>query len=106
MLKIINDDAKVYDDCPKLWAYLSRVGAVPKNFRRYVVLEDNDGSGYERERATITIKDGVVSSSDPAFAPSADELLAFIADAPIVMHNASFDVGFLNAELLLSLIHI
>ncbi len=35
----------------------------------------------------------------PLFKDIADELLAFIADAPIVMHNASFDVAFLNAEL-------
>src|SRR3546814_14268075 len=26
-------------------------------------------------------------------------LLEFIADAPLVIHNAEFDVGFLNAEL-------
>jgi DNA polymerase-3 subunit epsilon len=35
----------------------------------------------------------------PLFQQVADEWLAFIGEAPIVMHNASFDVGFLNAEL-------
>jgi DNA polymerase-3 subunit epsilon len=35
----------------------------------------------------------------PLFAEVADELLAFIADAPLVAHNAAFDLGFLNAEL-------
>lgn len=35
----------------------------------------------------------------PLFADVADEFIAFIGDAPLVMHNASFDVGFLNAEL-------
>lgn len=35
----------------------------------------------------------------PLFAAVADEFLAFIADSPLVIHNASFDVGFLNAEL-------
>ena len=35
----------------------------------------------------------------PLFAHVADELLAFIADAPLVAHNASFDFSFLNAEL-------
>jgi DNA polymerase-3 subunit epsilon len=35
----------------------------------------------------------------PVFAAIAEDLLAFIADAAIVMHNASFDVAFLNAEL-------
>jgi DNA polymerase III subunit epsilon len=35
----------------------------------------------------------------PLFADIVDDLLAFIGDAPLVIHNASFDVGFINAEL-------
>lgn len=35
----------------------------------------------------------------PRFPAVADSLLAFLADAPLVIHNAAFDVGFLNAEL-------
>jgi DNA polymerase-3 subunit epsilon len=35
----------------------------------------------------------------PLFAEVADEFLDFIGDAPLVAHNANFDVGFLNAEL-------
>jgi len=35
----------------------------------------------------------------PFFADIVDDLLAFLADAPLVIHNASFDVAFLNAEL-------
>ena len=35
----------------------------------------------------------------PLFSALADEFLAFIADATLVIHNASFDIGFLNAEL-------
>jgi DNA polymerase III subunit epsilon len=35
----------------------------------------------------------------PRFAAIADELLAFIGGAEIIMHNASFDVAFLNEEL-------
>jgi DNA polymerase-3 subunit epsilon len=36
---------------------------------------------------------------EPRFADVADEFLAFIADAELVIHNAAFDVGFLDAEL-------
>jgi DNA polymerase-3 subunit epsilon len=35
----------------------------------------------------------------PRFAEIADELLAYLAGAEIVIHNAAFDVGFLDAEL-------
>ena len=33
------------------------------------------------------------------FAEAADDIVAFLADAPLVIHNAAFDVAFLNAEL-------
>jgi len=35
----------------------------------------------------------------PLFASFADELLAYLDGAEIIIHNASFDVGFLNEEL-------
>ena len=35
----------------------------------------------------------------PLFASVADELLAYLAGADVVIHNAAFDIGFLNAEL-------
>lgn len=35
----------------------------------------------------------------PTFENVADDFLAFIGDDPLVIHNASFDVGFLNMEL-------
>ena len=36
----------------------------------------------------------------PTFATIAEFFVAFIADAPLVIHNAMFDLKFLNAELL------
>jgi DNA polymerase-3 subunit epsilon len=38
-------------------------------------------------------------SDKPLFAAVAEDLIAFIGDAPIVAHNASFDMNFINAEL-------
>ena len=35
----------------------------------------------------------------PLFATVVDEILAFVADAEVIIHNAAFDVGFLNEEL-------
>jgi len=35
----------------------------------------------------------------PLFADKVDELLEFLGDAQLVIHNAQFDLGFLNAEL-------
>jgi DNA polymerase-3 subunit epsilon len=38
-------------------------------------------------------------SDKPLFAHVVEDFLAFIADAPLVIHNASFDISFINAEL-------
>jgi len=35
----------------------------------------------------------------PVFSAIVDDFLAFIGDAPLIIHNASFDIGFINAEL-------
>jgi DNA polymerase-3 subunit epsilon len=35
----------------------------------------------------------------PRFAERVEEFLAFVGDATLIIHNASFDIGFLNAEL-------
>ena len=35
----------------------------------------------------------------PVFAAIADAFLELIGDAPLIIHNASFDMGFLNAEM-------
>lgn len=38
-------------------------------------------------------------AEQPRFADKAEDFLEFIADAPLIIHNAEFDLRFLNAEL-------
>jgi len=38
----------------------------------------------------------------PLFSDVADDFLAFIGDATLIAHNAQFDIGFINAELIRS----
>lgn len=40
-----------------------------------------------------------ILDKEPTFKEIADEFLAFIGDAPLVIHNAEFDMKFINAEL-------
>ena len=42
---------------------------------------------------------GIFLSDKPLFGEKTEELLDFIGDAPLIAHNATFDFGFLNAEL-------
>ena len=39
-------------------------------------------------------------SDKPKFSEIAEELIDYISDSKIIIHNASFDVGFINAELI------
>ena len=41
-------------------------------------------------------------STEPKFAEVVDEFLDFIKDDPLIIHNASFDMGFINYELKLA----
>src|ERR1700710_1568714 len=38
-------------------------------------------------------------SNKALFVEVVEEFIAFIGDAPLVIHNASFDIGFINTEL-------
>lgn len=51
----------------------------------------------EEAFAVHGLTDGFLKDK-PLFAEVVDELIAFLGEAPLVIHNAGFDIGFLNAE--------
>jgi DNA polymerase III subunit epsilon len=66
-----------------------------RSFHRYLNPErDMPAEAAEVHGLTIEfLKD------KPVFAEIADEFVGFIGEAPLIAHNASFDIAFLNAEL-------
>ena len=66
-----------------------------RNFHRYL------NPGRESDDAALEVH-GLTSeflADKPAFEEVAGELLEFVSGAEIIIHNAPFDVAFLNAEL-------
>ena len=66
-----------------------------KRFQRYLDPERDMPEGAERVHGLTR----AFLAGHKRFVEEADAILAFIGDAKLVMHNASFDLGFLNAEL-------
>ena len=50
-------------------------------------------------RRTCTASRDEFLADKPRFAEKVEEFLEFVGDAQLVIHNAQFDIGFLNAEL-------
>ena len=80
-------------------ACIELVNQIPtnRNFQRYL--------NPERDMPEAAFRIHGLSeqflSDKPKFAEIADALLEFIGDAPLIAHNAEFDLKFLNAELAL-----
>jgi DNA polymerase III subunit epsilon len=66
-----------------------------RHFHRYL----NPERDMPAEAFAVHGLSGEFLTDKPRFGEIADELLAFLDDAPLVAHNAGFDLGFLNAEL-------
>ena len=66
-----------------------------RRFQRYLDPERDMPEGAERVHGLTR----EFLARHQRFAEEADAILAFIGEAKLVMHNAPFDLGFLNAEL-------
>lgn len=59
----------------------------------------NPGRSMPAEAEAVHGLSDVFLADKPQFAHRVEELLEFIADSPLIAHNAGFDFGFLDAEL-------
>jgi DNA polymerase-3 subunit epsilon len=59
----------------------------------------NPGRPMPAEAEAVHGLSDVFLADKPQFAHRLEELLEFIADSPLIAHNAGFDFGFLDAEL-------
>jgi DNA polymerase-3 subunit epsilon len=66
-----------------------------RKFHRYV----NPERDMPEEALAVHGIDAAFLKGQPPFAAVADDLLAFIGSGPLVIHNAEFDLAFLNVEL-------
>jgi DNA polymerase III subunit epsilon len=66
-----------------------------QTFHRYI----NPQRDVPREAFEVHGLSTEFLADKPLFSAVVEEFLAFVGDAPLVIHNASFDIGFINAEL-------
>lgn len=66
-----------------------------RKFHRYI----NPERDMPPDAFAVHGLDGEFLAGFPPFAEIVEEFVAFIGDAPLVAHNAEFDLAFLNAEL-------
>jgi len=66
------------------------------NYFHYYLNPERDSDKKAQEIHGLS---GEFLKDKPKFSEIADEFINYISDSKIIIHNASFDVGFLNAEL-------
>lgn len=67
--------------------------------REYHCYFTPEGRAVHPEAEAVHGLSGSFLVTQPRFADEAPKFLEFIGDAPLVIHNASFDIGFINHEL-------
>ncbi|MFM2289374.1 MAG: hypothetical protein RL684_2517 [Pseudomonadota bacterium] len=68
--------------------------ATGKSFHRYLNPERDIDAGAQAVHGLSRAR----LAKEPRFAEIVDDLLAFLGDAELIIHNAPFDIGFLDAE--------
>lgn len=66
-----------------------------RHYHQYIKPEREIDAGAQAVHGIST----AMLADKPVFARIADEFLQFIGDAELIIHNAAFDIGFLNYEL-------
>ncbi len=66
-----------------------------REFHRYI----NPERDVPAEAVAVHGLSGTFLEGKPLFAHVVEEFLGFIGEDSLIIHNASFDIGFLNAEL-------
>jgi DNA polymerase-3 subunit epsilon len=86
-----NGDRVVEIGCVELFNHIP----TGKKFHRYL----NPERSMSIEAARVHGLDDAFLKDKPLFSTIAGELVEFVGDAPLIAHNALFDLDFLNAEL-------
>lgn len=76
---------------------LEMINHVPSGRSYHVYI--NPEREVEADAVAIHGLSNAVLADKPVFAEIADDFLEFIGDSSLVIHNARFDMGFINAEL-------
>ena len=90
-LNAIGGDRIIEIACVELFNHIP----TGRNFQRYL----NPERSVSADAFAIHGLSDVFLADKPRFAEILADLEAFIADSPLVIHNAEFDMGFINAEL-------
>ena len=80
--------------CVELVGYV-RTGGPKGVFHCYI----NPERPMSRDAAAVHGLTDAILADKPVFAAIADDFLRFVGDSPFVIHNAAFDLKFLNAEM-------
>lgn len=104
-MRIIFLDTETTGFSPKCGHRITEIGCVEmidgeltgNNFHTYL----NPERELDASAARVTRLTREFLSTKPKFSEIADDLVTFIADAELIMHNAPFDLRFLNNELAL-----